>query len=203
MSKDDENNSHIIIKNNSIQNLNYYTHQKNKSSNFLTDSPSTQITAHIHSLNSNPNSKNKNSKKHNQNNSNNFVQYVNNDKFNFKGDFLNITQNYSKYILTTPNVKRNNRDNLNQIYYNQNNNIHTQKKKKSDDFNKSDKKIFFVRPIQKRRKSYDIKNSKNIIDNNDLNNILNKNIENLEELHFFYVKILQNGKSISKKFEVE
>ena len=50
MSKDDENNSHIMIKNNSIQNLIYNSHQKNKSSNFLTDSPSTQITAHINSL---------------------------------------------------------------------------------------------------------------------------------------------------------
>lgn len=121
MSKKDENNSHIMIKNNSIQNLNNHPHNKNKSSNFLTDSPSTQITAHIHSLNSNQNSKNKNRK----NDNNNFVQYVNNDKFNFKGNFLNMTQNYSKYILTTPNVKIRNKENLN----NTNNNIHTQKRK--------------------------------------------------------------------------
>ena len=203
MSKDDENNSHIMIKNNSIQNLIYNSHQKNKSSNFLTDSPSTQITAHIHSLNSNPNSKNKNRKNNNQNNNNTYVQYVNNDKYNFEGNIFNITQKYSKCILATPQEKKNNKGIFNQIYYNKNNNIHIQKKKNSEDYNKNDKKIFFVKPIQKRKKSYENKINKNIFDNNNLNVALNKNIENLEELHFFYVKILQNGKSISHRFEVE
>jgi len=195
MSKKDENNSHIMIKNNSIQNLNNHPHNKNKSSNFLTDSPSTQITAHIHSLNSNQNSKNKNRK----NDNNNFVQYVNNDKFNFKGNFLNMTQNYSKYILTTPNVKIRNKDNLN----NTNNNIHTQKKKNSEDYIKSAKKILFVKPNQYRKKSYESKNNKSNFDNNYLYDVINKKIENPEELHFLYVKILQNGKTISHKFEVD
>ena len=195
MSKKDENNSHIMIKNNSIQNLNNHPHNKNKSSNFLTDSPSTQITAHIHSLNSNQNSKNKNRK----NDNNNFVQYVNNDKFNFKGNFLNMTQNYSKYILTTPNVKIRNKDNLN----NTNNNIHTQKKKNSENYIKSAKKILFVKPNQYRKKSYESKNNKSNFDNNYLYDVINKKIENPEELHFLYVKILQNGKTISHKFEVD
>ena len=195
MSKKDENNSHIMLKNNSIQNLNNHPHNKNKSSNFLTDSPSTQITAHVHSLNSNQNSKNKNRK----NNNNNFVQYVNNDKFNFKGNFLNMTQNYSKCILTTPNVKKRNKDSLN----NTNNNIRTQKKKNIDGNIKSAKKILFVKPIQYRNKSYENKNDKSNLEKNYVYDILNNNIENPEELHFFYVKILQNGKSISKKFEVD
>ena len=195
MSKKDENNSHIMIKNNSIQNLNNHPHNKNKSSNFLTDSPSTQITAHIHSLNSNQNSKNKNRK----NDNNNFVQYVNNDKFNFKGNFLNMTQNYSKYILTTPNVKIRNKDNLN----NTNKNIHTQKKKNSEDYIKSAKKILIVKPNQYRKKSYESKNNKSNFDNNYLYDVINKKIENPEELHFLYVKILQNGKAISHKFEVD
>ena len=195
MSKKDENNSHITLKNNSLQNLNNHPHNKNKSSNFLTDSPSTQITAHIHSLNSNPNSKNKNRK----NNNNNFVQYVNNDKFNFKGNFLNMTQNYSKYILTTPNVKIRKKDNLN----NTNNNIHTQKKKNSKDYIKSAKKILFVKPSQYRKNSYESKNNKINFDKNYLYDVINKNIENPEELHFLYVKILQSGKAISNKFEVD
>ena len=195
MSKKDENNSHIVIKNNSIQNLNNHQHNKNKSSNFLTDSPSTQITLHIHSLNSNQNSKNKNRK----NNNNNLVQYVNNDKFNFKGNFLNMTQNYSKYILTTPNVKKRNKDNLN----NTNNNIRTQKKKNSDDNIKSAKKILFVKSSQYRKKSYENKINKSHYDKSYLYDVLNKNIDNPEELHFFYVKILQNGNAISKKFEVD
>ena len=194
MSKKDENNSHIMKKNNSIQNLNYQKHKKNKSSNFLTDSPSTQITAHIQSLNSNQNSKNKNRK-----NNNNFVQYVNNDKHEFNGNFFNMTQNYSKYIFTTPNAKKNYKGNLNYI----NNNIRTQKKKISGNYNKSEKKIFFMKPIQKRKKSYENRINNSILDKNYLNDILNKNIENPEELHFFYVKILQNGKLISNKFEVD
>ena len=198
MSKKDENNSHIMIKNNSIQNLKYKSHQKNKSSNFLTDSPSTQITAHIHSLNSNQNSKNKNRK---SNNNNNFVQYVNNDKHNFNGNFLNMTQNYSKYILTTPNAKKSYKGNLSYI----NNNIHTQKKENCDNYNKTEKKLFFMMSNQKNKnkKSYEIKNNKNKFDDFALDDIFDKNIENPEELHFFYIKILQNGKQISKKFEVD
>ena len=53
MYKKDENNSQIMIKNNSIQNINNNFNQKNKSNNILTDSPSTQFTIQIHSLNSN------------------------------------------------------------------------------------------------------------------------------------------------------
>ena len=201
MSKKDENNSQIVVKNNSLQNLNYISHNKNKSSNFLTDSPSTQITAHIHSLNSNQNSKNKNRKNNNKNNINDFVKYVNNDKYKFKGNFLNKTQNYSKYILTTPNVKKNNKENLSYIY---NNNIYTQKKKNSDNCSKTDKKIFFMRPIQKRKTSYESKNKKNIMDyNNFFSDAINENIANPEELHFFYIKILQKGKNISKKFDID
>ena len=30
-----------------------------------------------------------------------------------------------------------------------------------------------------------------------------ENIDNPEELHFFYIKMLQNGKEISKKFEID
>ena len=59
MSKNDENNSHLFIKNNSTQNLYLPSHQKNKSSNFLSDSPSTLITVQIQSLNGDQNSKSK------------------------------------------------------------------------------------------------------------------------------------------------
>ena len=198
MSKKDENNSQKMPKNNSIQNINYYSHNRNKSNNILTDSPSTQITAHIHSLNSNQNSKNKNRK----NNNNDLVQYVNNDKYNFKGNFLNKTQNYSKYILTTPNAKKNHRKDFSYIYGG-GMNIFTEKKNADEDYNnKSEKKIFFIKDIKKRKKSYEIKN-KNILNEKYLNDVLNKNITNPEELHFFYVKIIQNGKNISKKFEFD
>ena len=198
MSKKDENNSQKMPKNNSIQNINYYSHNRNKSNNILTDSPSTQITAHIHSLNSNQNSKNKNRK----NNNNDLVQYVNNDKYNFKGNFLNKTQNYSKYILTTPNAKKNHRADFSYIYGG-GMNIFTEKKNVDEDYNnKSEKKIFFIKDIKKRKKSYEIKN-KNALNEKYLNDVLNKNITNPEELHFFYVKIIQNGKNISKKFEFD
>ena len=340
MSKNEENNSHLIVKNNSIQNLNMKNHYKNKSSNFLTDSPSTLISVQLHSINSNKNSKNKDKENNtnqtrNKNDSlkdlnniriklskissqysantpkqiayiynqlcntkvdpgnivvkknlklgnedqrknkkeNDFVQYVNNDKHNFKENFLNLTQNYSKYILpqsksfvninkknsktnlnksnnnrshNNTNVKKGNKkkelselakssNNLYQNYYSKNNNeinyiynnkktegnIHSKNKMIISDDNTKNKKIYLMKPVYKRKKSYEnnnnksiensnintnqssicSKNNKNICDDNIINDFFNNKIENPEELHFFYVKILQNSHEISKRFE--
>jgi len=340
MSKNEENNSHLIVKNNSIQNLNMKNHNKNKSSNFLTDSPSTLISVQLHSIHSNKNSKNKDKENNtnqtrNKNDSlkdlnniriklskissqysvntpkqiahiynqlcntkvdpgnivvkknlklgneeqrknkkeNDFVQYVNNDKHNFKENFLNLTQNYSKYILpqsksfvninkknsktnlnksnnnrshNNTNVKKGNKkmelsglakssNNLYQNYYSKNNNeinyiynnkktegnIHSKNKMIISDDNTKNKKIYLMKPVYKRKKSYEnnnnksiensnintnqssicSKNNKNICDDNIINDFFNNKIENPEELHFFYVKILQNSHEISKKFE--
>ena len=340
MSKNEENNSHLIVKNNSIQNLNMKNHNKNKSSNFLTDSPSTLISVQLHSINSNKNSKNKdkenntnqtrnkndslkdlnniriklskissqysantpkqiahiynqlcntkvdpgnivvkknlklvNEKKKKNKKENDFVQYVNNDKHNFKENFLNLSQNYSKYILpqsksfvninkknsktnlnksnnnrshNNTNVKKGNKkmelsglakssNNLYQNYYSKNNNeinyiynnkktegnIHSKNKMIISDDNTKNKKIYLMKPVYKRKKSYEnnnnksiensnintnqssicSKNNKNICDDNIINDFFNNKIENPEELHFFYVKILQNSHEISKKFE--
>ena len=52
----------------------------------------------------------------------------------------------------------------------------------------------------KNRRDY---NYKNTLDTTFLSDIFTKNIENPEELHFFYIRILQNGKDISKKFEID
>ena len=389
MSKNEENNSHIIVKNNSIQNLNMHNHNKNKSSNFLTDSPSTLISVQLHSINSNKNSKNKDREKISSNNTNNIsnqikskkessitnknnnndslqdlnnirlklskissqysattpkqlaniynqlcngrvdpgnivikknlklgnesqsnsnmqnscshrnkrnndlVKYVNNDKHNnLKENFLNMTQNYSKYILpqsksfvnldkknskkkvynksqNNTNAKKGNKNmtnnkrvelsglakssnNLYKNYYskninNENNNeinyiynnkktegnIHQRKKEQiSEDIsditntvnnNNKNKKIYLMKPVYKRKKSYENNNNKsiensnintnqssicsknrsykNICDDNILNDFFNNKIENPEELHFFYVKILQNAHEVSKRFE--
>ena len=340
MSKNEENNSHLIVKNNSIQNLNMKNHNKNKSSNFLTDSPSTLISVQLHSINSNKNSKNKDKENNtnqtrNKNDSlkdlnniriklskissqysantpkqiahiynqlcntkvdpgnivvkknlklgnedqrknkkeNDFVQYVNNDKHNIKENFLNLSQNYSKYILpqsksfvninkknsktnlnksnnnrshNNTNVKKGNKkmelsglakssNNLYQNYYSENNNeinyiynnkktegnIHSKNKMIISDDNTKNKKIYLMKPVYKRKKSYEnnnnksiensnintnqssicSKNNKNICDDNIINDFFNNKIENPEELHFFYVKILQNSHEISKRFE--
>ena len=340
MSKNEENNSHLIVKNKSIQNLNMKNHNKNKSSNFLTDSPSTLISVRLHSINSNKNSKNKDKENNtnqtrNENDSlkdlnniriklskissqysantpkqiayiynqlcntkvdpgnivvkknlklgnedqrknkkeNDFVPYVNKDKHNFKENFLNLTQNYSKYILpqsksfvninkknsktnlnksnnnrshNNTNVKKGNKtmelsglakssNNLYQNYYSKNNNeinyiynnkktegnIHSKNKMIISDDNTKNKKIYLMKPVYKRKKSYEnnnnksiensnintnqssicSKNNKNICDDNIINDFFNNKIENPEELHFFYVKILQNSHEISKKFE--
>ena len=340
MSKNEENNSHLIVKNNSIQNLNMKNHNKNKLSNFLTDSPSTLISVRLHSINSNKNSKNKDKENNtnqtrNKNDSlkdlnniriklskissqysantpkqiahiynqlcntkvdpgnivvkknlklgiedqrknkkeNELVQYVNNDKHNFKENFLNLSQNYSKYILpqsksfvninkknsktnlnksnnnrshNNTNVKKGNKtmelsglakssNNLYQNYYSKNNNeinyiynnkktegnIHSKNKMIISDDNTKNKKIYLMKPVYKRKKSYEnnnnksiensnintnqssicSKNNKNICDDNIINDFFNNKIENPEELHFFYVKILQNSHEISKRFE--
>ena len=374
MSKNEENNSHLIVKNNSIQNLNMHNHNKNKSSNFLTDSPSTLISVQLHSINSNKNSKNKDKEKNsfsikntsnqikrkkesnisdiNTNNENNnnvslqnldniriklskissqfsantpkqlaniynqlcngrvdpgnivvkknlklrieeqtknsrqypykshrnkkdneLVKYVNNDKHNFKDNFLNLTQNYSKNIMfqsksfvnidkknskmnlnkttnksyNNTNAKKNNKNavnnkkmelgalakssnNLYKNYYSKNNNdnnnelnyIYNNKKTEGNVYN-NNKKIYLMKPIYKRKKSYENNNNKsiensnsntnqssicsknrsykNICDDNILNDFFNNKIENPEELHFFYVKILQNAHEVSKRFE--
>lgn len=387
MSKNEENNNQIILQNNSTSNIRQYFHHKNKSTNILTDTPSTLISMQLHSIKSNNNSKNKEQKhissnsnnnissntkkaknnqsntknsindmnniriklnkissqfsantpkqlasiynqlcgikmdpshivvkknlkldinnsqknKNNQgykserNNNNEFAKYVNNDKNNSNANILNMTQNYSKYLFSqsksfnkidnndlitgvnTPNNRshnntnkkmiRNNKDILENIEKNKieltlinkstnnlyleykaknikdNNDISTSKsqnefsiknkknkinshsignKNISNDNNdlniKDNKKIYFMKPIHKRKKSYKNKSNensnnntyqssissknRNILDDNALNDFFNNNIENPEELHFFYVKILQKSKEISKKFEI-
>ena len=216
---------------------------------------------------------------------NEFVKYVNNDKSNFNGNLMNMTQNYAKFILPqsksfinlnqnemenglkTPNnksfnnIKSKNRNNIenkklgltvlnksnNNIYRNYysqnikdnnvmnasnslndnfnnnngNNNYSTRNKQYSEDNRENiNKKIYFMRPVYKRKKSINnnksIENSnintnqssicsrnKNVFDENILNDFLNNNIENPEELHFFYVKIIQKSNEISKKFEID
>ena len=367
MSKNDENNSHLMLKNNSTKNLNSFQHHKNKSSNFLTDSPSTLFTVQLHSLNSNQNSKNNNQEKcdtnnnynttnlttkkskknildtttntqkittqklhinptqenntnsiriklskisskfsaatpkqnaciynqiygvgveqgnilikknlkladlqklknsrnnmtknnknlsKNKNNNVDFVKYVNNDKCNFNTNLLNLTQNYSKCLLSqsksfininknsssssnvnTPNknnnisntnIKKNNKNNFNYIYYN-NINSDTNENNNNNEINNSigNKKIYFMKSVKKRKKTINKKDSNeienintnpssicskdkkdnNIFENNNfLNDLFDKNVNNIEELHFFYVKILQSGNELSKKFEIK
>ena len=58
MSKKDENNSQIILKDDSTKNIKQYFHHKNKSFNLITDSGQNLITTPLHSINSYKNSKN-------------------------------------------------------------------------------------------------------------------------------------------------
>jgi len=374
MSKKDENNSQIILKNNSNQNLKKYFHHKNKSFNCLTDSQTNLISMQLHSINSYKNSKDDEQKIQNSNNNctsshniinnkniplqdinnirvklskissqfsantpkqlaniynqlcgskmdpanivvkknlkldikdirksknnkgdkserntkinNELVKYVNNDKYNFSGNFLNMTQNCSKFVLSqsnsfkninknnlekgknSPNTKSSYNSNKKNLYYTKNyinnydngniessdltksssnlysfyhsknmqnkkvintsksqnelvlnnNNFPKGDKKFSEDYtDNNNKKIYFMKPIYKRKKS--IHNNKSIensnintnqssicsknnnLDDNIINDFMNNNIENPEELHFFYIKILQKSKEIIKNFE--
>ena len=379
MLKKDENNSQIILKDDSTKNIKQYFHHKNKSFNLITDSGQNLITTPLHSINSYKNSKNDEKKIQNSNNNNNnnntssqnninhvnnplqdinnirvklskisskfsantpkqlaniynqlcgtkmdpsnivvkknlkldikdiqknkknkggeserntkinndLVKYVNNDKYNFSGNFLNMTQNYSKFILSPSNSFKNiNKNNLatdknspnnkscyntnkKKFYYNKNyinqldnekfdstaltkssNNLYSfsnsknNKNKKiintsksqnelvlnnnnnfakgntkfsEDNSDNNNKKIYFMKSIYKRKKSIpnnksiensnintnqsSISSKNNILDDNTINDFFNNNIENPEELHFFYIKILQKSKEISKKFE--
>ena len=381
MSKNEENNSQIVLNNNFTQNLKQYFHHKNNSFNITPDSPSNLISMKLHSLNSNkndqkkliPNNNNNNHSINNKINTNNInnslqdmnniriklskissqfsantpkqlaniynqlcgvrvdpsnivvkknlnlemknlkksmknsgnkserntkmnndiVKYVNNDKFHFNGNFLNMKNNCSKIILSqsksfinknknknendinpginTPsnksfnniNVKKKienkklgltmlnkSSNNIYRNYYSKNlkdnhvmntsnsqneyfhNNDNTNKIIKSNNLTKGNKKfsedsidninkkIYLMKPVYKRKKSVNnnksIENSnintnqssicsrnKNFYDDNIVNDFLNNNIENPEELHFFYVKILQKTNEISKKFEID
>lgn len=118
MSINDKNNSRSILKNNSTQNLYVSTHHKNKSSNLLSDSPSTFISAQIHSSNSNQNSYKKD--KHNKekkiaNNvysnvySSNDLNYLNN---NTEKD-QNIIKNRVNYKLSSPIINLSKKDSSN------------------------------------------------------------------------------------------
>ena len=118
MSISDKNNSRLILKNNSTQNLYVSTHHKNKSSNLLSDSPSTFISAQIYSSNSNQNSYKKD--KHNKekkiaNNvysnvySSNDLNYLNN---NIEKD-KNIIKNKVNYKLSSPIINLNKKDSSN------------------------------------------------------------------------------------------
>lgn len=199
MSKKDENNSQIMIKNNSIQNINNNFNQKNKSNNILTDSPSTQFTVQIHSLNSNQHTKDKENKKNvnnkSRNNENDFVKYVNNDKYKIKRNFIYMTHNYSKRVLlSTPNIKKNNKNNYNNIY-------NSPYKQKNNRNSLTEKKINFSKQIKKKERSNNNIKNNNIEEKKIIDNLIYKNGLIPEELHFFYVKILQRGREISKKFE--
>ena len=199
MSKNDENNSQIMIKNNSIQNINNNFNQKNKSNNILTDSPSTQFTVQIHSLNSNQHTKDKENKKNvnnkSRNNENDLVKYVNNDKYKIKRNFIYMTHNYSKSILmSTPNIKKNNKNNYNNI----NNSPYKQKNNRNS---LTEKKINFSKQIKKKERSNNNIKNNNIEEKKIIDNLIYKNGLIPEELHFFYVKIIQSGREISKKFE--
>ena len=199
MSKKDENNSQIMIKNNSIQNINNNFNQKNKSNNILTDSPSTQFTVQIHSLNSNLHTKDKENKKNvnnkSRNNENDLVKYVNNDKYKIKRNFIYMTHNYSKSVLmSTPNIKKNNKNNYNNI----NNSPYKQKNNRNS---LTEKKINFSKQIKKKERSNNNIKNNNIEEKKIIDNLIYKNGLIPEELHFFYVKIIQSGREISKKFE--
>ena len=102
-------------------------------------------------------------------------------------------------------------------------NINTRKKENSNE----KKNIYFMKPTHQRKKTSNGKNYKgspsykenttnqssfvsktrkdiyfkNTLDSTFLSDIFNRNVDNPEELHFLYIKILQNGKEISKKFE--
>ena len=89
--------------------------------------------------------------------------------------------------------------------------------------NNSSKNIFFMKNSQQRKKasfgksrdynttntnqsSFGSKNkkefnTKNSLDISYLSDMLNNNIESPEELHFFYIKILQSRYDVSKKFD--
>ena len=137
-----------------------------------------------------------------------------NSKNHVKSYFMNITNNnYIKKNIRMQNKTTNIGD--------KNRSIHKSNKSNKNNINHSEKNIYFVKStLQRRKTSFGKKNNaltinkdninnrnsfspknKNIKNISNLNNIINKNIKSPEELHFFYIKILQNGSEISKKFD--
>ena len=149
-----------------------------------------------------------------------------NSKNNYQSYFINIAKNnfVKKNSLSSKTVNKGNKNKSNggnKSNKTSNSNINTTNYKDNEN-----KNIYLMKPIQKRKKDSNEKNNeisvdnrenitnqssfrsknrkdnKNFLDTTNLSDIFNKNIENPEELHFFYIKILQNGNKISKKFEI-
>ena len=149
-------------------------------------------------------------------NANNHVQsFFNNiSKINYsKKGGINKTPNNvnrSKNISNGGN-RSNNNSNSNIIHNNVNKNIYfmkpTQQRKKNS-YGKNHEiciisKDNTTNQSSLRSKGMKENNYKTTLDSSFLGDVFNKNIDNPEELHFFYIKMLQNGKEISKKFEID
>ena len=142
---------------------------------------------------------------------------------NLYQNYYNKNINNDKYTNYFTNIKKtegNSRSKMQNLISDYNSDINN-----TDNNNNKSKKIYLMKPVYIRKNSFNnnnnnnksIENSnvntnqssicsknrnyKNICDENILNDFLNNNITNPEELHFFYVKILQKSKDISKKFE--
>ena len=103
------------------------------------------------------------------------------------------------------NIRGNNKKNINK------NNIQTQSHQSENSQNaittsqSSIGKKKIKNSINSSKNEGDIKQSSNLINNNIeniKNNMFNMNIDTPEELHFFYINILQNGKQLEGKFEI-
>lgn len=203
--------SHYKIKNNNFNYINYNIYKNNYNNK-----------KELMVLSKNNNTYRKENENNKINNINSFIVNIPtspNSKNLVKSYFMNITKN--NYIKT--NIRMQNKtENIGD----KNRSIHQSKKNHKNNINNinhSEKNIYFVKPtLQRRKTSFGKKNdvfpiNKHNINRNsfspknknnknnkkiiNLNDIFNKNIESPEELHFFYVKILQNGSEISKKFD--
>jgi hypothetical protein len=81
------------------------------------------------------------------------------------------------------------------------NNIHTSKEKKSNSVKKNNIREKSIQLQTKFSTSQSTLNKKKINNNNENDNVNINNIENPEELHFYFVYVFQNRKYIEEKFE--
>ena len=109
MLKKDENNSQIILKDDSTKNIKQYFHHKNKSFNLITDSGQNLITTPLHSINSYKNSKNDEKKIQNSNNNNNNnissqnnINHINNPLQDINNIRVKLSKISSKFSANTP-----------------------------------------------------------------------------------------------------
>ena len=202
-----DNNKNYNVNNKNNHNFNYVNYNNYKN-NY---NKKKELTVLTKNSNTHRNNKNENNNKINSfilenvstspNSNNNMQNYTNIDINNLKKNETSKDLNRIKNKSNGGNKAYNTNSNNN----NKNNN------------NQGNKNILYMKCSQPRKKnSYehkkesnnkrvsDSKNQKsyNYLDNSFYADVFNKNINNPEELHFFYVKILQNGNEISKKFEV-
>ena len=144
----------------------------------------------------------------------NLTQYNNstdyNKKTNKKIDYFDKSNNYNIPLSPDKTYNKNMNFLINHIYKrddnvlnNIRNNIQTQSHQSENSQN-----ILMTTQSTKKKNSFNSSKTEgeikyNIINKkNKINNVITMNVNSPEELHFFYINVIQNGKKFAKKFEV-
>ena len=194
-----------LTNNNSLNNFNI---NQNKENNLLLSTNlinNTQITSQIQKYNTNTDMINK-TKNNNNNNINNKIHH----QQNFSSDFVNNISPLSAST-STNNMGKFYNEIYKRINYTKNNNINNHINSGLN----SSKKNNYINNYQNDQNAFNttkestigkkiVKGSLNTnsCNSNDFEFFCTKNVESPEELHFYFIHVIQNGKELESKFDI-